>query len=76
MTDSQQPLLTRTDVRIRLLMWFTDDEQRLPVSVAAALYVDDDKVTETTWVPGPFDDLTDLIDELLTTVYPEQLRLF
>lgn len=63
--------------RVRVLLWYRPDaDRRRPTQVAGALYIEDEKVTEVTWEPGPFDDLGDLVQELLDSVAPQQLHLF
>lgn len=63
--------------RVRVLLWYGPDaDRRSPSQVAGALYIEDEKITEVTWEPGPFDDLNDLVIELLDSIAYQQLRLF
>lgn len=42
------------------MVWL--DQAGHPQQAAVARYVDDDKVRESTWTPGPFDNIHDVAD--------------
>lgn len=45
-------------VRFQRMVW--TDEAGVPTQCALSKWVDDDKVTEVTWTPEPFDTWADL----------------
>jgi len=59
--------------RFRILLWL--DEAHNVEQIAVARYDGDDKTTESTWEPEPFDSAHDCLDAAMSAL-PRQLGLW
>lgn len=60
------PVRPRPSTRFRVLLWL--DAAQNVEQVAVATYLDDDKQTELTWAPEPFDSPGDALAAAVRTL--------